>query len=187
MTTVWSLRHNVTDFNYLVSLDQQGAPPLGEGTSQLETWEPRQVWYHPLDFEKDLGMANFPRWSAVSIVCDAVAKEIIHKLLADHVEFLPLAYYGTKFLDGKVSDSKYSAINVLKILDCLDHKRIEFSYYGSLKYISQLAFKPNCIGGTPIFKLPIQNSISTYVTNEFKQLVEDNNLTGLKFRKVWEG
>ena len=166
------------------------APPLGEGTSQLETWEPRQVWYHPLDFEKDLGMANFPRWSAVSIVCDAEAKEIVHKLLADHVEFLPLDYYGTKFLDGKVSDSKYSAINVLKILDCLDHERSEFTYFkstGGIFSIRKFEFKPDCIGETPIFKLPILNSISTYVTDEFKQLVEYNNLTGLKFRKVWEG
>lgn len=184
MTTVWILDDNVTDFNYLVSRDQTSPPPrLGEGRSQLETWEQPEVWYHPLDFRKDLGMANFPSWSAVTVVCDLEAKQIISDLLENHVEFLPLA-------SPTVTNTEYFAINVLQILDCLDYEGCEFTRFkstGGIRSVRKFEFKRDRIGGIPIFKLPILRSISTYVNDEFKQLVEDNNLTGLEFRKVWEG
>ena len=190
MTTVWSLRHNVTDFKSLASRSKDLGTPLPPddrlppGTPRLETWEDHYVWYDPTGFRKNSGIANFPRWSsAIGLVCDTEAKEVIRELLADHVEFLPL-------IAVRFNDTAYHAINVLKILDCLDHERSEFTYFkstGGIFSIRKFEFKPDCIGETPIFKLPILNSISTYVTDEFKQLVEDNNLTGLKFYKVWEG
>ncbi len=189
MIKVWTLRHNVTDFNYLAARGKDlGTPPpvdrLPLGTPQLKTWGERYIWYDPTEFRKNKGTANFPTCSGTT-VCDAEAKEIIRELIEDHVEFLPLAYY-ENFVD-KAIDSKYFAINVLQILDCLDYERSEFSYYGPLKKIIRYEFKSDCIRGIPIFKLPILNRVTTYVTDEFKQLVEDNNLTGLEFRKVWEG
>lgn len=200
MTTVWRLRPNVTAFKSLVDrpnvvfktgslLPEQCNPfPRAVGTRQLETWEPLRVWYDPTEFEEGLGMANFPSWSAATVVCDVKAKEIVRELIEDHVELLPLAYYPS--FEEKAIHSNYYAINVLQILDCLDFERSEFTRFkstGGIRSIVKYEFRANCIGGIPIFKLPILNSIRTFVTDEFKQLVEDNNLTGLKFRKVWEG
>ena len=190
MTTVWILDHNVNDFKSLASRGKNlGTPPTDDrllpGTPRRETWEDHYVWYDPAWPRKNTSIANFPNWSsAVGLVCDTEAKEVIRELIEDHVEFLPLAYYAG--FEKKASDSKYSAINVLKILDCLDSKKTEFGRW-PLKTIKKYVFKPHCIGETPIFKLPIHNRVTTYVTDEFKQLVEDHHLTGLEFHKVWEG
>ena len=199
MTTVWRIHFNATDFNSLSNRpsildgntlssrhERYGTFPQVVGTPQLETWEPQRVWYHPLDFQEDKGLANFPGWDAAAIVCDLNTQAIIRKLIEDHVEFLPLVYY-EGFADKEI-DSKYFAINVLQILDCLDYERCEFTRFkstGGIRSVRTFEFKPDCIGGIPIFKLPILRSIRTYVTDEFKQLVEDNNLTGLEFSKVW--
>lgn len=194
MTAIWVLRHNVTDFNILsLQHETSGAFPRNDGVPELETWEPQQVWYHPLDFQEDKAVANFPRWSATSPVCDAETRKIISELIDDNVEFLPLIFHKgahPKSFTTTASYGEYYAINILTTLDCLDYDRSEFTYFkstGGIRGIRKRVFKPDCIGDTPIFKLPILNRVTTYVTDEFKQLVEDNNLTGLKFRKVWEG
>ncbi|MCY4021360.1 MAG: hypothetical protein OXG39_18275 [Chloroflexi bacterium] len=183
MTIVWRLRSNVTDFNYLAPRPASiGTVPRRDGTSLIATWEPKEVWYHPLDFKKNKGIANFPMWSSV-IVCDAAAKDIIYELTKDCVEFLPLS-------SPTIPETEYFALNCVKVLDCLDMERSEFTRFektGGIRSIRRYEFKANCIDGIPVFKLPILNSARTFVTNEFKQLVEDNNLTGLEFQKVWEG
>ncbi len=185
MTTVWSVSADVTNFNHLASrYETDPIPPLNLGASQLESWGRRQVWYHPAEFRKSKSLANFPGWSS-GIACDAEAKENLQKLIGDHAEFLPLI-----FASSTIVDTTYYAINVLRMLDCLDYKRSEFTYFertGNIRKVHKFEFKLNCIGGIPIFKLPILRSIRTYVTDEFKQLVEKSNLTGLEFRKVWEG
>ena len=77
------------------------------------------------------------------------------------------------------------------ILDCLDNDLSEFVRLrsGYIIGIRKHVFEPTYIGETPIFRLPIAGSPSSrpYVNDEFKQLVETNELTGLEFRKVWEG
>ena len=51
--------------------------------------------------------------------------------------------------------------------------------------IKRHKFKPDCVGDVPIFKLPGNPGTRPYVNDKFKQLIEDYNLTGLEFRKVW--
>ena len=183
MTTVWRLRRNVTDFNFLVSRPESiGTLPRRDGTSLIATWKPMEVWYHPLYFKKSKGIANFPTWSA-DTVCDAAAKDIIYELVKDCVEFLALS-------SPRIPETEYFALNCVKVLDCLDMERSEFTRFektGGIRGIRKYEFKANCVDGVPVFKLPIRNRVRTFVTNEFKQLVEDNNLTGLEFQKVWEG
>ena len=172
-----------------VTLPSRGTTAVPE----LESWEPQQVWYHPLDFREDKAVANFPSWSATNPVCDAETRKIISGLIGDHVEFLPLIFHKgahPKSFTTAALDDEYYAINVLTTLDCLDYDRSEFIYFkstGGIRSVRNRVFKPDCIGDAPIFKLPILNRVTTYVTDSFKQLVDANNLTGLEFRKVWEG
>ncbi len=80
------------------------------------------------------------------------------------------------------------AVNVLEVLDCLDHSLSEFEYLasGNLKHITRYVFKPNCIENKPIFKIPERKGKQIFVSDEFKALVENNGLKGLTFKKVWE-
>ena len=189
MTTVWILRHHVTDFNQLtLKHESSGTFPREDGVSELISWQPKQVWYHPLDFRENKGIADFPSWSGVT-ACNAKAKYIIQELIDDHVEFLPLVFLRgshPKSFTTTASYGEYYAINILTTLDCLDYDRSEFTYFkktGNIRSVRKRVFKPECIRDVPIFKLPILNSVTTYVTDSFKQLVEDNNLTGLDFKK----
>ena len=43
-----------------------------------------------------------------------------------------------------------------------------------------------CIDQTPIFRLPGVSEIDVFATDKLKRLVEDNELTGLVFEKLWE-
>ncbi|MCY4073054.1 MAG: hypothetical protein OXG60_17305 [Chloroflexi bacterium] len=198
MTTVWILSNNTADFNTLSVRDERyGTFPRLDGAPELSTWVPQQVWYDPLVFRQGRALANLPAWS-VHTVGDTLAKAVIQELIGDHVEFLPLDFqapvgdgslYSPEALRS-LSEKQYYVINVLTTLDCLDFDQSEFTYFestGGIRSIRKRVFKPDCIGDTPIFKLPILNRVTTYVTDSFKQLVEDNNLTGLEFRKVWEG
>ncbi len=184
MMTVWILNHNLTDFNYLSLSDQRsGSYPRHDGTPEHETWKPQEVWYHPADFKQEKGIPNFPSWSSSTTVCDAKAKHIIRNLIEKYVEFLPLA-------SPTITDTDYDVINPLRILDCLDYEQSEFARYewnGKISDIIKYEFYPDCIGEIPIFILPIFKRTKLFVTDAFKQLVEDYNLTGLEFRKVWEG
>ena len=182
MTTAWRLDHNTDSFNRLSVRDERyDFFPRYDGTPEFETWEPQYVWYHPLDFSEDKGIANFPSWGTV-LVCDEKAKDIIFDLVKNCVEFLPLASH-------TITDTIYYAINTM-IVDCLDYDRSEMTHSKFSKHISIIVkyeFNPDCITGIPIFKLPMFKRNMPFVTDEFKQLIEINNLTGLEFRKVWEG
>ncbi len=196
MTTVWRLDHTDTHINSL-SLRYERPPiyPRNDGLPELETWEAPQVWYEPLDFRVSKSLVNFPRWTGITPVCDAHAMSIVQPLISEHVEFLPLDFrapvgdgslyseQALQLLEGK----SYHAINVLTTLDCMDYERSEITYFestGGIFRIPKMVLKADCVGDAPIFKLPIRNRVRTYVSDEFKQLVEANNLTGLEFRKI---
>jgi len=50
--------------------------------------------------------------------------------------------------------------------------------------VIKYAFRTEKLKNASIFKLPeFPNSIS-YVTEEFKKIVEDNNITGFKFKEL---
>ncbi|MCY4021359.1 MAG: hypothetical protein OXG39_18270 [Chloroflexi bacterium] len=179
MKAVWIVDYKLDTYNSLSFRFDDYTLPKRDGTRQLASWQPQQVWYHPAHFREDRGIADFPRCSG-EFVCNTEVRDLVDELLADYVEFLPLTFPDS-------ADTEYYAINVLSILDCLDNEQSEFSYYGPLKKINKYAFKTDCVSGVPMFRLPIQRSVNLFVDDEFKQLVEDNNLTGLEFRKVWEG
>lgn len=154
---------------------------------ELPSWSPVYVGYgtdvYP-DFDPDqASVPSFPALSS-SIACGRKVSTILAELVHGHVDFLPLASHAIKH-------EQYYILYTKTILHCLDNDETEFARMksGYIKGVRRYVFKPDCIGATPIFRLPVAGSPigEPYVNDAFKQLVEDNNLTGLKFRKVWEG
>lgn len=154
---------------------------------KLSTWPPIYVEYDTFVYddmdERYERVPNFPSISG-NITCDEESKLILDEFVYAHVEFLPL-------LSHTIKERQLYILYPKTILDCLDNEKSEFvrTRSGYLRGIRKHVFKTACIGDTPIFRLPIAGSPSSrpYVNDEFKQLVEDNKLTGLEFRKVWEG
>ena len=117
------------------------------------------------------------------ITCNEEIKSILDGLLHDHVDFLPLASH-------TIRDDQYYILYPKTVLNCLDNDVSEFIRLrsGYIRGVKRYVFKSDCIGDTPMFRLPIAGSPigEPYVNDRFKQLVEDNNLTSLEFTKVWE-
>ena len=151
---------------------------------ELQEWQPFYVNY--ITFvtddtdERYERISNFPRISGF-ITCDETAKSIIEQSLYSHVDFLPL-------LSETIKDRRLYVFYATTVLDCLDEEQSENTRLksGYVVGIQRHVFKSDCIGDVPIFKLPGDPAHAPYVNDRFKQLIEDNNLTGLKFRKVTE-
>lgn len=150
---------------------------------EMPEWRPVYVQVVDEWGSKHEHMPSFPGLS-MDITCGEESKSILEGLLHGHVDFLPLASH-------TIRDDQYYIVYPRTILDCLDNELSEFRRMSSgyIVGVAKYAFKPDCIRATPIFRLPIAGSPigRPYVNDTFKQLVEDNNLTGLEFRKVWEG
>ena len=150
---------------------------------ELSVWRPVYVQVVDEWGSKHERMPSFPGLS-MDITCGEETKSILDGLLHEHVDFLPLASH-------TIRDDQYYILFPRTILDCLDNELSEFRRMpsGYIVGVPKYVFKPDCIGATPIFRLPIAGSPigEPYVNDTFKQLVEDHNLTGLKFSKVWEG
>ncbi len=88
------------------------------------------------------------------------------------------------------SDSKiFYVVNVTDIIDCLDYEKSELKRFpssGRIMRVIKYVFKEEKIKDTVIFKLPgigFVNSHS-FVTEEFKKVVEENNIKGFKFKEL---
>lgn len=111
------------------------------------------------------------------------SKRALHALLPlikDEIEVLPL----------DCPSGEYFIASVLNILDCLDISRSEierFEATGNIKRIINHVFDPKCIGEHHIFRIPERRLSQVFVTDRFKEVVEEHQLSGMRFEERWEG
>ncbi len=101
------------------------------------------------------------------------------------------------FLDGNAEalplihpQRVYYAINVTTVLDCLDYEQAVYHrherYPQIIKEIDKYVFSEEIIGDIPIFKMPSTLSLGVFVTDVFKQAVEEADLKGFHFELMWD-
>lgn len=84
-------------------------------------------------------------------------------------------------------DEKIYVVNVTDMIDCLDYDKSEikrFSSSGRVMRIIKYVFKTEKLTNATIFKLPEFPKAISYVTEEFKNVVEENNIKGFKFKEL---
>lgn len=120
-------------------------------------------------------LRDFVSWMLSAPVISQHAKEILEPLIAPYVEILPLI-----ILRGK----QYYAVNVLRLVDCLDRAKstIDYSPTNPSRIINifETDFIEKQKGNVPIFKLP-ETKGEVYVTNSFVELAVKNRLEGADF------
>jgi hypothetical protein len=87
----------------------------------------------------------------------------------------------------------FYALNVLRVIDCLNRDRSEFSVrpmfeptdYGYICAIYKYNFDMSKVGDAAIFKIPEMVGREFYVTDVFKDAVESHKLTGFCFRRIY--
>lgn len=108
-------------------------------------------------------------------------KLCLDTIIGKDMEWIPTQYEGRTLYLG----------NMLTILDAVDYQKVTFRRLetGLAVGFEEYAFLEECIEGHHIFRVLFngrKHTTETFVTTEFKNCVEENNLTGFTFIKVWE-
>ncbi len=132
-----------------------------------------------------LGRLRRQAWRLLSVSTAPVftgrAVEALGDLLEGCGELLPLAVVG---------GGEAYAFNITRVSDALDRDRSEFDYYrsGGIMSVEEYVFDTAAVAEETIFKLPIRTKTVEYVTDRFRDRVEQAGLTGFRWRPpVWSG
>jgi hypothetical protein len=154
-------------------------------SSRVRLWKPLQlssVWKplpvilgHKKALKNDYPCINLsiPAFSSNSLI-------YLQEILENSGELLTLDCEGVKFY----------AYNLTKIIDAIDYEKSLIQYYSKPRWefdiesVVRLEFKPHLIKGLSIFRV-YGRDLEYYVTSSFKKKVEENNLNGFSFKKVW--
>ena len=156
---------------------------LDYSRGKVPRWAPVRVTYSTDVYDdtdkRHERVPNFPSLST-RITCDDEAKSTVEDMLKGYAEFLPLVS------DEKV-EKQYYILHPTRVIDCEDRDRSDWEDFikgrpDIGRSVHRFAFKRRLIGDAPMFILPGSAGRSPFVTDRFKQLIEDNNLTGLTFK-----
>jgi len=172
-----------------------------KGVSVAEIWKPTMICrLHEVD------IGRLVQGSAEFLVLTEKAKKLLAPLLKTSVEYLPsiprekshkkisnFRQITRKKIYQPIIDTVHAeqqyVINILdiKTIKVIDFEQSECEYdeeSGIVSLVNRLAFKPQLIKDNHLFKIDnsgidLQNVI--FISDEFKMIVEKNNLKGLNF------
>lgn len=119
---------------------------------------------------------DFPSLMLAAPVFSEHALDILRPLLGARTEVLPLICGSRSFY----------LINVLDVINCLDHSRavVDYDEDGSSHHVVSYAFHEDSLSGRHVFKVPESQDLDVLVSERFKETVEQNKLKGLIFKPV---
>ncbi len=101
----------------------------------------------------------------------------------------PYIQDAAQVLSAKSKKQKLFVLNVTAVRDCLDYENSKlkrFSSSGRIMRIEKYAFHREMLSNAFIFKIPEEVHTHPYVTDSFKNLMEQNGIKGFKFVLVWQ-
>jgi len=153
-----------------------------DSTSKLSGWIPPKIYI----LKPKLKRGNFFYFCAGGLVIDKIACEKLRSFWEMSGELLPLEYKGEEFF----------LFNTLECINVLDDEKTEWilgKTSGKKIRIDKYVFKENRMTESPIFKIPetVKGEILTFEgmkapEDEFKYVVEQENLKGLIFEEIWD-
>lgn len=174
---IWHLNFELDQFDNLIPERGFTVDEIKtfDGKSHLDKWNPIKVKRMEPEKRLELGDApgcTFPVFSKKAIKC-------LEPLIRNNVEILPLDF----------DEGEYFGINVTTVLDAIDYEKTVYKTFRDGKRIlafKKYAFIPEVVMNTPIFKISDEKTRYAFVSDEFKQIVENNDLKGFKFVLVWD-
>ena len=174
---IWQLSFELDDYDNLVPIKEFTVEEIQsfDGRSHLRQWKPVQV--KRMEPEKGLELSDAPGFTIP--VFSRRAWECLEPLISKNVEILPLDF----------NEKEYLGINVITVLDAIDYEKSIYKTYRDRKRImafKKYVFLPTVIENVSMFKILDEKTRYAFVSDEFKQTVEKNNLLGFKFKLVWD-
>jgi len=153
---------------------------LKKGIPFGEKWKllPLRFWEGDKGYmrkEKRKPVADFTQITLMPLI-SLRGRAVIEPLTGNQVEFLPF----------ETPVSLYYGLHV-QYVDCLDAARAEaihFKSSGRIMEVTKYAFHWDRLKNMHIFRLPELGLSRLFVSDAFKQVVEENRLTGLLFYPV---
>lgn len=127
--------------------------------------------------EIDKPIGDVSSISTSSYIINEKAYKVLYPYLKSHSQIFKINNNGTIFY----------VINVTDIIDCLDYDNSEIKYFSSsnrVMDIEKYVFHSEKLKKATIFKLPEFPKGISYATEEFKKVVEENNIIGFKFKEL---
>ena len=180
---VWALNSDGDNFDNLGVIGKYDLDFMRafDGRSHEKGWIPLAVEYIPMRRgEKRKGFANFTDINVSSIrpVMDVQAIKALNDLMLGSVEILPLDFL----------EKDFYLINVTEDLNCIDLDKSEYTTFssGKISHFTKYVFYENVLENKHIYRITSDYTRVPYVSDEFRQRVIDNGLTGFRFTLIWD-
>lgn len=174
---IWQLHFELDEYDNLIPIKEFTVDEIQsfDGRSKKGTWKPLPV--KRMEPEKNLDLSDAPGFTIP--VFSRSALECLRPLIGNSVEVLELEF-----------QEEYYGINVTTVLDVVDYSKSQYRMFSDGKRImafQKYAFK-ECdeLKNNHIFKIVEEPRRRAFVSEKFKETVEENNLTGFKFKLVWD-
>lgn len=175
---IWQLYFDVDKYDNLIPVKEFSVDEIQsfDGQRKKNTWVPLPV--KRMEPEKELELSDAPGFTIP--VFSKRALGVLYPMIQDSVEILELQF----------SEKEFYGINIISVLDVIDYSKSKYRTFSDGKRImafQKYAFKM-CeeLKETNIFKIVDEKKRRAFVSDKFKQTVEENNFTGFKFRLVWD-
>ncbi len=177
---IWILDCDVNDYENLAWGNNEYDIDLDfiqsfNGVSKEKDWNPVKL-KRMYDNRK---FSNTPGLSSHIPVFDKKAVDIMEEFLIGNAEILSIF----------CGDKEFFAINVIKVLDCIDYEASEYKTFKNgvriLRFI-KYAFIEEKIENVHLFKIKDGTLKRPFVSDGFRQKVLDSVLTGFQFELVWD-
>ncbi len=179
---IWELQENVSEYEHITLVDASDDEwlALGDmfcGKKLINDWKPfnMKIILHDGSLKK----SDIPYFSPGIPIFSEEAVNVLQCLFNNNVEIL----------DVICDSGAYKIINVIKVIDGLDHEKSEiltFRCSNRIKAIKKYEFYLNSITGLHIFKIVEQSRGAVFVSDEFRNKVIESGLKGFKFIEVWD-
>lgn len=175
---IWKLDCDVDHYENLVRVDNSDLNLLQsfDGRSQINNWTPLKV--EPM-YGCNRPFSNTPGFLPHIPVFDENAIKVLKYFLNKNAEILPL--------DCNLGE--FYAINVTKVIDCIDYEKSIYKTFRDGKRImrfSKYFFNVDEISTEDFFKIKDEPLKRPFVSDNFKNIVTNSSLTGFKFELVWD-
>lgn len=175
---IWKLSFELDKYDNLTFAREMSIEEIRSfnGTSQKDHWQIEEVVR--LEPEKKLELSDAPGLLPNLPAFSERAVSVLSGFLESSSEMLPLAN----------NEKSFFAINIVKVIDCIDYKRSQYKLFSDGKRIMRFikySFDEKKIQGCHLFKIIDEPLGSPFVSDEFRELVIRSGLTGFVFKLVW--
>lgn len=170
---IWRLHFELDQFDNLRP-DKNWSPDeiqQFDGRKILERWTPLKLVR--LEPEKGLSLSDAPGFYSHLPVINGRAKNVLGKLFAGVAEVLPATN----------DEGEFWIINVTNVLDCVDYSNAIVTRFrsGRVMMFDKYAFLADKVKQQHVFKIIEEPLSCPFVSDDFKETVEQNQLTGFRF------